>query len=171
MSHVEWDQNVCSPGLNFRKNSFHCVTCPFYSNCWKMIKIRICLRKIKNKRHICHRQSNLLSTYFIFLSCNKITHKQKKPLFVHRPRAIYISKSNECPFTVMDLYMQHVGMYPSFWNVQNCRIVFASNTRAIKTFCIKSWILFPITLIQFSSLPAYIHEMLVFIFQSYQKRH
>ena len=47
MSHVEWDQNVCSPGSNFRKNSFHCVTCPFYSNCWKMIKIRICLRKMK----------------------------------------------------------------------------------------------------------------------------
>ena len=84
----------------------------------------------------------------------KITHKQKKPLSVHRPRAIYISKSNECPFTVMDLYMQHVGMYPSFWNVQNCRIVFASNTRAIKTFCIKSWFLFPITLIQFS---VYLH--------------
>ena len=73
MSHVEWDQNVCSPGLNFRKNSFHCVTCPFYSNCWKMIKIRICLRKIKiNDTYAIAQKSNLLSTNLIFLSCTKL---------------------------------------------------------------------------------------------------
>ena len=81
MSHVEWDQNVCSLGLNFRKNSFHCVTCPFYSNCWKMIKIRICLRKIKINETYAIAQTYVLVSricsqhiwYFHHVLCSEIS--------------------------------------------------------------------------------------------------